>query len=142
MFGPRPESMKRTYLSLLHPLLLLSAPSQATDALVADCEGCGDLWILRVETLAAALRVLRTSRVSVVVAGPEVCEIDVTTLLAALAEWHPKVPALVLRRPPSPRLDTWKSHNVAVLDFPPTPGLLPRAVEAALGLRRMRTRAN
>lgn len=142
MFGPRPEPMKRTYLSLLHPLLMLSAPSQATDDLVADCEGCGDLWILRVETLAAALRVLRTSRVSVAVAGPEVCESDVTTLLAALAQWQPKVPALVLRRPASPRLDAWKSHNVAVLDFPPTPGLLPRAVEAALGLRRMRARAN
>jgi hypothetical protein len=134
--------MKRTYLSLLHPLLMLSAPSQATEALVADCERCGDLWILRVEKLAAALRVLRTSRVSVAVVGPEVCEGDVSTLLAAIAEWQPKVPTLVLRRPLGRRLDAWKSQTVAVLDFPTTPGLLPKAVETALGLRRIRARAN
>lgn len=142
MFAPGLEPMKHTYLSLLHPLLMLSASSQATEALVADCEACGDLWILRVDTLAAALRVLRSSRVSVVVAGPEVCEGDVSTLLTALAQWQPKVPALVLRWPSARRLQAWKSHTVAVLDFPPTPGLLPRAVETALGLRRMRTRAS
>jgi hypothetical protein len=137
-----PPLAKNAYPSSSHPVLLLSAASRATTTLLDECEKSTELWILRVDTLSAALRVLRTSRVSVVMTGPGVCAIEVSAVLAALAQWQPKVPALVIRTPSNDHLETWKFHNVTTLDFPFSPGLLSRAVNVAVGLRGLRGSTN
>jgi hypothetical protein len=137
-----PEPMKSACPSLLHPVLIVVAAADATSALVAECEACPDLWVLRVTSLSAALRVLHASHVSAVVAGPDLDALEVSTLLATLAQLQPRVPALVVRARPDDRLDAWKSHRVAVLAYPVPVGLLPRALSAALGLRQIRSRAN
>lgn len=137
-----PEPMKSIHASLPHPVLVVSATSKVTQALIAECEASAELWVLRVDNVSAAIQILRTSHVSVVVTGPELRVPQVSRLLAALADCQPKVPALVVRAHASTRPEAWRSHTVAVLDFPLSPGLLPRAVTAALGLRGMRIPTN
>lgn len=116
-------------------VLVLAAPGDESDALLADLSAREDLCLLRVATAAAANHTIQEMPVALVIACAATPAQAIDAVLAHVEARRPGTPVIAIRDRKSPERAAWAAHGVAVLRMPLVPGVLSRSVDVVLGMQ-------